>query len=226
VGTSGRRLSGAAEARAALEELYRLYCYPVYAFIRRRGHDRQDAQDLTQDFFIHLLEKGTLGRADPERGRFRSFLLGALDHFLAHAAERTRAAKRGGGCRWVFLDDDAAEDHYQLAAPEGITAEKVFDARWAAALVEAAFARLRGELESEGNGHLFETLKGFLLEREDASYQQVADALSLGLGALKTTIHRLRGRYRALLREEVARTVTTPAEVAEELRYLLAALRG
>jgi DNA-directed RNA polymerase specialized sigma24 family protein len=217
---------GAAEARAALEELYRLYCYPVYAFIRRRGHGRQDAQHLTQDFFVHLLEKGTLGRADPQRGRFRSFLLGALDHFLAHAAERTRAGKRGGGCQWLFLDDDAAEDHYQLAAPEGITAEKVFDARWAATLVEATFARLRGELESEGKGRLFETLQGFLLGREDASYQQVADALSLSLGALKTAIHRLRGRYRALLREEVARTVATPAEVDEELRYLLAALRG
>jgi RNA polymerase sigma factor (sigma-70 family) len=217
---------GAAESRAALEELYRLYCYPVYAFIRRRGHGRQDAQDLTQDFFVHLLEKGTLGRADPQRGRFRSFVLGALDHFLAHAAERSRAAKRGGGCQWVFLDDDAAEDRYQLAAPEGMTAEKVFDARWASALVEAAFARLRGELQSEGKGHLFEALQGFLLGREDDSYQQVADALSLSLGALKTAIHRLRGRYRALLREEVARTVAVPEEIDEELRYLRAALRG
>ena len=159
-----------------------LYCYPVYAFIRRRGHGRQDAQDLTQDFFVHLLEKGTLGRADPQRGRFRSFLLGALDYFLAHAAERARAGKRGGGCQWVFLDNDDAEDPYQLAAPEGMTAEKVFDARWAATLVEATFARLRGELQSEGKGHLFESLQGFLLGREDASYQQVADALSLSLG--------------------------------------------
>src|SRR3984893_6159555 len=127
----------AAEARAALEELYRLYCYPVYAFIRRRGHCRQDAQDLTQDFFVHLVEKGTLGRADPQRGRFRSFLLGALVHCGAVAAERARAGKRGGGCQWVFLDDDAAEDRYQLAAPEGMTGEKVFEARWAATLLEA-----------------------------------------------------------------------------------------
>ena len=110
---------GAAEARAALDDLYRLYCYPVYAFIRRRGHSRQDAQDLTQDFFVHLLEKGILGRADPQRGRFRNFLLGSFDHFLAHAAERARALKRGGDCQWVYLDDDAAEDRYQLAAPEG-----------------------------------------------------------------------------------------------------------
>ena len=223
---SAASAEGAAEARAALEELYRLYCYPVYAFIRRRGHGRQDAQDLTQDFVVHLLEKGALGRADPQRGRFRNFLLGALQYFLTHAAERAGAGKRGGGCRWVFLDDDAAEDRYQLAAPEGMTAESLFDARWAGALVEATFARLRCELESEGKGHLFEALQGFLLGREEASYQQVADALNLSLGTLKTAIHRLRGRYRALLREEVARTVAAPAEVDEELRYLRAALRS
>jgi RNA polymerase sigma-70 factor (ECF subfamily) len=181
---------------------------------------------LTQDFFVHLLEKGALGRVDPQRSRFRSFLLGALDHFLAHAAERARAAKRGGGCQWVFLDDDTAEDRYQLAAPEGMTAEKVFDSRWAAAVVEVAFTRLRGELQSGGKGDLFEALQGFLLGRQDASYQQVADSLSLSLGALKTVIHRLRSRYRALLHEEVARTVATPAEVDEELRYLRVALRG
>jgi DNA-directed RNA polymerase specialized sigma24 family protein len=215
---------GSVEARAALEELYRLYCYPIYAFIRRRGHGRQDAQDLTQDFFVHLLEKGTLGRADPERGRFRNFLLGALEHFLANAAARAGASKRGGGCQWVFLDDDSAEDRYQLAAPEGMTAEKLFEARWAIALIEATFARLRSELESEGKGDLFEALQRFLLGREEASYRQVAQAQSLSLGALKTAIHRLRGRYRALLREEVARTVATPAEIDEELRSLRAAL--
>jgi DNA-directed RNA polymerase specialized sigma24 family protein len=181
---------GVAEARVALEELYRLYCYPVYAFIRRCGHGRHDAQVLTQDFFVHLLEKGALGRADPQRGRFRNFLVGALDDFLANAAERARSAKRGGGCQWVFLDDDAAEDRYQLAAPEGMTAEKVFEARWAAALIEATFARLRGELESEGKGHLFEALQGFVVGGNDTSYQQVADAVNLSQGAVKTAIHR------------------------------------
>jgi len=216
----------AAQARAALAELYRLYCYPVYAFIRRRGYGRQDAQDLTQDFFVHLLEKSTLGRADPQRGRFRNFLLGTLAYFLANAAERASAAKRGGGCQWVVLDDASAENDYQLAAPEGLTPEKLFEARWAAKLVEATLACLRGELESEGKGHVFEKLQGFLLGREEASYQEVANALSSSLGALKTTIHRMRGRFRALLREEVARTVATPAEVDEELRYLRAVLRG
>ena len=172
-----------------MEEVYRLYCYPVYAFIRRRGHARSDAQDLTQDFFIHLLEKGILAQADSQRGRFRNFLLGSLEHFLAHAAERAGAGKRGGGCQWVYLDDDAAEDRYQLAAPDGMTAEKLFEARWAAALVEATLVRLRCEMESEGKGNLFEALKGFLMGRDDSSYQQVADALNLSLGALKTAIH-------------------------------------
>jgi DNA-directed RNA polymerase specialized sigma24 family protein len=223
---SAASVEGDAEARAALEELYRLYCYPVYAFIRRRGYGRQDAQDLTQDFFVHLLDKGTLGRADSERGRFRNFLLGSLEHFLAHAAERAGAVKRGGGCQWVSLDDNGAEDRYQIAAPEGMTAEKLFEARWAAALVEATLVRLRCEMESEGKGNLFEALQGFLLGQEDASYQQVAIALGLSLGALKTAIHRLRGRYRALLREEVARTVAAPAEVDEEVRYLRAVLRS
>ena len=219
-------VGGDVEACAAFEELYRLYCYPIYAFVRRRGHGRQDAQDLTQDFFVHLLKKGALGRADPRRGRFRNFLLGALEHFLADAAKRAGAGKRGGGCHWVFLDDDKAEDRYQIAAPEGLTAEKLFEAQWAGALLEATFARLRCELESEGKEHLFEALQSFLPGREEPSYQQVADALNMSLGALKTAIHRLRGRYGALLREEVARTVAAPAEVDEELRYLRVALRS
>ena len=141
---------GTAEARAALDGLYRLYCYPVYAFIRRRGHGRQDAQDLTQDFFVHLLEKSALGRADPQRGRFRSFLLGTLEHFLAHAAERARTVKRGGDCQLVYLDDDTAENRYQLAAR--MTAEKIFEARWAAALIEATLVRLRVESNQKARG--------------------------------------------------------------------------
>ena len=216
------------EAQAALEALYRLYCYPVYAFIRRRGHGRPDAQDLTQEFFVYLLDKGTLGRADPRRGRFRSFLLGALDHFLAHAAERAQARKRGGGCQWVYLDDETAEARYQLAAPEGLTAEQVFEARWAAALVESAFARLRAELGAQGKGPLFEALQPFLLGVESAPgpQQQAAEAVGLSLAGFRTALHRVRRRCRALLREEVARTVANPADVEEELRHLYAALQG
>jgi hypothetical protein len=126
----------------------------------------------------------------------------------------------------VFLDDDTAENSYQLAAPEGMTAEKIFDAHWVKTVVETTFGRLRGELESEGKGYIFEALRGFLDGQEDASYQQVADALSLSLGALKTIIHRFRARFRTLLREEVGRTVAGAADVDEELRYLQFALRG
>ena len=214
----------ATEARTAFEALYRTYCYPIYAFIRRRGYARQDAQDLTQDFFVHLVEKGTLARADQQRGRFRSFLLGALKHFLAHAEERTRARKRGGGCQLVYLDDETAENSYQLAAPEGVTAEKLFEARWVAALIEAALSRLRSEFQAQGNDQLFDALKSFLVGEEETSYQQIANSFGLSLGALKTKIHRMRARYRELVRDEVARTVATPDQIDEELRSLRVAL--
>jgi RNA polymerase sigma factor (sigma-70 family) len=215
---------GAAEAKAALGELYGVYCYPVYCFIRRRGYRREDAQDLTQDFFVHLLEKATLGRADPQRGRFRNFLLGALDHFLAHAAARARTQKRGGDFRFVSLDEEGAEARYQLAAIEGLSAEKVFEARWVAALIEAALARLRRELENEGKGRFFEALQGFLIGEQEGTYQQTADMLGLSLGTVRASIFRMRVRYRALLREEVARTVATEDQVEEELRYLRASV--
>jgi RNA polymerase sigma factor (sigma-70 family) len=215
---------GTIEARAALDGLYRVYCYPVYAFIRRRGYSRHDAQDLTQDFFVYLLEKTVLARADPKRGRFRSFLLGTLDHFLAHAAERASARKRGGDCEFIYLDDDSAENCYQLAAR--MTAEKIFEARWVTALIRAAVERLRDELQAAGKGQLFDTVKGILLDSEVASYRQVAARLGLSVGTVKTIIYRMRNRYRTLLREEVARTVATPGEVEEELRCLRAALRS
>ena len=213
-------------AQEAWAELYRTYCYPVYAFIRRRGHDRPRAQDLTQDFFVHLLEKGTLGRADPNKGRFRTFLLGALEVFLIDTARREGARKRGGNRRFVFLDDpDAAEKAYQLAAPAWETPEKLFDARWAATLLGAVFTRLRAEMARAGKERLFEALQDYVVGAEDASYQQTAEALGLSLPALKTQIHRLRIRYGTLLREEVGRTVAHPGELEEEVRHLRSALR-
>ena len=214
------------QARDAWAELYRAYCFPVYAFIRRRGHPRPRAQDLTQDFFVHLLEKGTLGRADPGKGRFRTFLLGALEYFLVDAARRENAHKRGGGRTFVFLDDpDAAEAQFQLAAPAWETPEKLFDARWAAALLGVVFARLHAEMAQAGKERLFEALQGYVAGAEDASYQATADAVGLSLAALKSLIHRLRTRYGVLLREEVARTVAIPADGEAELRHLRAALR-
>jgi RNA polymerase sigma-70 factor (ECF subfamily) len=218
---------GSAEARAALEGLYRAYCYPVYTFIRRRGHSRPDAQDLTQDFFIHLLEKSTLSRADPQRGRFRSFLLGALDHFLAHAAERAAACKRGGGRQIVFLDDETAETQYQLAAPESLTAESLFDARWALTLLGYALERLARQYALGYKEAVFEALKGFVAlgtSGPESSYEKAAQTLGVGVGTVKTLIYRLRKQYLALVREEVARTVTDPAEVEGELRALCDAL--
>ena len=216
-----------AEARAALEGLYRAYCHPVYTFIRRRGYSRPDAQDLTQDFFIHLLEKGMLGRADPERGRFRSFLLGALDHFLAHAAERAAACKRGGGRQIVLLDDETAETQYQLAAPEGLTAESLFDARWALTLLGYALERLARQYALGYKEAVFEALKGFVAlgtSGPESSYEKAAQTLGVGVGTVKTLIYRLRKQYLALVREEVTRTVSDPAEVEGELRALCDAL--
>ena len=218
---------GSAEARAALEGLYRAYCHPVYTFIRRRGYSRPDAQDLTQDFFIHLLEKGMLSRADPQRGRFRSFLLGALDHFLAHAAERAAACKRGGGREMVFLDDETAETQYQLAAPEGLTAESLFDARWALTLLGYALERLARQYALGHKEAVFESLKGFVAlgtSSPESSYEKAAQTLGVGVGTVKTLIYRLRKQYLALVREEVARTVADPDEVEGELRALCDAL--
>ena len=215
-----------ARSQDAWAELYRAYCYPVYVFVRRRGHLRPRAQDLTQDFFVHLLEKGTLGRADPNKGRFRTFLLGALELFLAETARREGARKRGGQSRFVFLDDpDRAENQYQLAAPSWETPEKLFDAQWAVTLLGVVFTRLREEMVLAGKERLFTALQGYVAGAEDASYQEAADALGLSLPALKSQLHRLRGRYGVLLREEIARTISDPAEGEAELRHLRAALR-
>ena len=227
VAAAGRGSAAAdPHAQDAWAELYRAYCYPVYAFVRRRGHLRPQAQDLTQDFFVHLLEKGTLSRADPNKGRFRTFLLGALELFLAEATRRNRAQKRGGQGRFVFLDDpDRAENQYQLAAPAWETPEKLFDAQWAVTLLGVVFTRLREEMAQAGKERLFTALQGYVAGAEDSSYQDAADALGLSLSAFKSQVHRLRGRYGVLLREEIARTVTDPAEGEAELRHLRAALR-
>lgn len=216
-----------ATVRAAWEDLYRVYCYPVYAFIRRRQYPRPAAQDLTQDFFVHLVEKGTLSRADPGKGRFRTFLLGALEYFLADAARREHAQKRGGGFRFIFLDDpDAAEHDYELAAPVWATPERLFDARWAAAVLGVVFRRLREEMARGNKERLFEALQDYVVGAEETSLQQTADTLGLSLPALKSSIHRLRARYGVLLREEVARTVINPADVEAEMHHLRTALRA
>ena len=209
----------------ALERLYRSYCTPVYFFIRRRGYSREDAQDLTQDFFLHLVEKNAFSRADPSRGKFRTFLLGALEFFLRHATERARSQRRGGQSTLVFVDAATAEAQYQLV-DSALTAEQIFDARWAGTLIEGAVARLQTEMEQAGKRELFDHIWGFVADDEESSYLEVAQRAGLTMSAVKTAIHRLRSRYRALLRDEIARTVTSSADFDEEIRALRSSLVG
>jgi RNA polymerase sigma factor (sigma-70 family) len=215
--------SGDEESRDALEALYRSYCSPVYSFIRRRGHSREDAQDLTQDFFVHLVEKNVFRRVDPRRGKFRTFLLGSLEYFLQNASERAQAQKRGGKVSKIFVDDEAEEEHYQLADP-GLTAEQVFDARWARTLIESALVRLQTEMESAGKRKLFDQIWSFIVDGEESSHLKIAQETGLTIAATKTAIHRLRARYRELLRAEIARTVTSPADFDDEIRALRSSL--
>jgi RNA polymerase sigma factor (sigma-70 family) len=207
------------ERRNALEGLYRTYSASVYCFIRRRGYGRQDAQDLTQDFFIHLVERNTFRRADPNRGKFRTFLLGALESFLQHASRDARAEKRGGNASVVFLDDETAETQHQLADP-GLTAEQIFDARWAGALIQGAVARMRAEMEKAGKRELFDQLVEFVVGGKESSYLEVAQRTGLTIAATKAAIYRLRERYRELLVSELARTVSSPDDFDDEIRSL------
>jgi len=214
-------------ARAALEQLCRNYWVPLYAYVRRLGHKREDAQDLTQGFFAHLLAGHTLAHADSERGRFRSFLLASLKHFLAHEWEKARAQKRGGRVRFVPLDFDTAESRCAPAAASRDTPDKVFDRHWALALLDVVLARLRKEYNDSGRDDLFLGLRPTLEGgRSGAPYRDLGGRLGLSEGAVKVAAHRLRLRYRELLRAEIANTVSGPEEVEEELRQLFAALDG
>jgi RNA polymerase sigma factor (sigma-70 family) len=217
--------SDEAEKQAALAGLYRSYCTPVYFFVRRRGYSREDAQDLTQDFFLHLVEKNAFSRADPSRGKFRTFLLGALEFFLHHEAERARSQRRGGQSNIVFVDAAHAEAQYQLV-DSALTAEQIFDARWAGTLIEGALTRLEEEMEQAGKRELYNQISGFVMADEESSYLEVAQRTGLTVSAIKTAIHRLRSRYRALLRDEIARTVTSSADFDEEIRALRSSLIG
>ena len=213
-----------AGAHESLEKLCGAYWYPLYAFVRRQGHGAHDAQDLTQVFFARLLVKGWLDGVARERGRFRTWLLAALEHFLINEWHRARAQKRGGGAAPVSLDD-AAEARYLREPADPMTAEKLFDRRWALTLLDRVLARLGGELADAGKAAQFEALK-FCLGGEKHAYAEVALALGMSEGAVKVAAHRLRERYRALIRAEIAETVATAEEVDGELRDLFAALSG
>ena len=213
--------------KAALAKLCQQYWYPLYAFARRRGYSPHDAQDLTQGFFLQILENRTFARADQLKGKFRSFLLACFQNYLLVEVQRARSLKRGGDREFVFLDLETAESRFKLEPADQLTAERIFDARWAVTLLGEAMTRLRQQYETHGKIHIFETLKAFLdpaKNREPLSYEQAANALGVGLGAAKTLIHRLRKQYSNLVREEIGRTVADPREVDEEIHALCEAV--
>jgi RNA polymerase sigma-70 factor (ECF subfamily) len=214
-------------SQAALEDLCQAYWYPVYAFIRRRGHSAEDARDLAQDFFATLLEKGYLADADPERGRFRAFLLTAVARFVSKQREKAAAQKRGGGKQTFSLNFEEGESRYQREPAHDWTPERIFERRWALTLLDRTLGQLRQEHEQAGKLPLFDALKVFLTgEAGTPPLRQVAEGLEMTEGAVKVAIHRLRQKYRESLRSQIAQTVATQEYVDSELGVLLAALRG
>jgi RNA polymerase sigma-70 factor (ECF subfamily) len=215
-------------AEAALHQVCSNYWHPLYAHCRRRGNSPHDAQDLTQDFFTRLLEKDYLRMASPERGRFRSFLLKSLDHFLINEWVRGKSLKRGGGKQIVSLDAEVAEGLYRERSTAGeFTPEALFDKGWALTLLDRAMKRLSGEYENSGKSELFTRLKPFLLREGGATaFKSIARGTGLTEGAFKVAVHRLRRRFSLAVRHEVAQTVATEAEISDEMAYLLAALRA
>jgi RNA polymerase sigma factor (sigma-70 family) len=212
-------------AAEALEALCRTYWYPLYAYVRRQGHDCHDAQDLTQAFFARLLEKDYVHRASQEEGRFRSYLLTALNHFIVDEWKRANRQIRGGGEQILSLDEVAAEDRYQLEPVDQLTAEKIYERRWALTLLDQVLARLEKEFIDLGNASLFAELQVYLLgEKMAPAYAEIAAKLGLTEGAVKAAVYRLRRRYRELLRETIAQTVAGPEEVEAELQHLFTVL--
>jgi RNA polymerase sigma-70 factor (ECF subfamily) len=212
------------EAGQALAELCRLYWYPLYGYIRSRGRSHDEAQDLTQEFFARLLEKDALAAVDQNKGRFRSFLLAACQHFLANRHDHDCAQKRGGGRQLVSIDFRDADGRYAHEPAHDETPERVFERRWALALLERVLARLRGEYEAAGRGRLFECLKSRLTGDRSVPHARAAGELGVSEGAVKVAVHRLRQRYRELLRDEIGQTLDDPGQVEEEIRSLFAAL--
>ncbi len=215
------------QSDVALAALCETYWGPLYAYVRRLGYSAHDAQDLTQGFFTRLLEKDFLKDVDHQRGRFRSFLLGALKHFLSHERESARAQKRGGGRVPFSLNFQDAEDRYGLEPADRTTPEHIYQRRWALTLLDRVIRRLEQEHRSAGKQQTFAALKEFLTAgHASQSYRRVAEVLGISEGAVKVAVHRLRRRYRELLKDEIAQTVTSPTEVEDEIRELFAAVRS
>lgn len=219
--------AGSAEAAKALEELCRAYWYPLYAYVRRQGRDSHDAQDLVQEFFARLLERNHIRLADRNRGRFRTFLLTSLQHFLINDWRKANREKRGGGRQVISIDADATEIRFLAEPAEQRSPDKEFERRWAMVLLRRVLHRLQAELVAAEKGRLFAELKGFLIgEKNENSYAAIAARLGMTEGNLKVTVHRLRHRYRELLRLEIAQTVDGAELIDEEIRQLKAVLSG
>jgi RNA polymerase sigma factor (sigma-70 family) len=211
--------------REALARLCQVYWYPLYAFVRRQGHSPHDAQDLTQEFFTRLLEKDYLDDVDRSKGKFRSFLLAALKHFLSKEWARAKTLKRGGGRFMVPLDAVAAETRYRREPEDNATPERLFERRWALTLLDRVLTRLGEEYETTGKRVIFEQLQGCLTgDRSLLPYTELAMKLGITEGAVKVAVHRLRQRYRGILREEISQTLADPAEIDDEIRQLFSML--
>jgi len=213
------------ESAAALESLCRAYWQPIFFFARRKGHSEEDAKDMTQQFFFKLLECNGFAGLDPGKGKFRTFLLTAFAHFMSNEYDRARAEKRGGGRITISLDELSEENAGPAVSSPETSAAILFDVRWARAVVKQALERLKIEMAATGKKPQFDALKGFLTAQADGGdYAQAAQKLGVADASVAVLVHRIRLRYRELVREEVARTVTNPAELAEEMRHLFAVL--
>jgi DNA-directed RNA polymerase specialized sigma24 family protein len=213
------------QADVALEELCHTYWYPLYAYVRRQGHSREDAEDFTQGFFARLLEKNYLEGVSSDKGKFRSFLLMAVKRFLANEWDRANRQKRGGGALVLSLDWQDADARYQINPADHLSPDKLYDRAWAIILLERVIIRLRDEHVAEGKASLYEQLKPFLMAgKSELPYVQAAAALTMNEGAVRVAVHRLRRRYRELLREEITQTLANPAQADEEMQALFSAL--
>lgn len=212
------------QAARALEELCRTYWFPLYAYVRRRGYTKEDAEDLTQAFFARLLEKNPLADLDSDKGKFRAFLLASLKHFLANERDKAHTQKRGGGNANLSLDWQTADTQFQVTATNEPSPDKAFDREWALALLAKVIERLQKECAADGKAKLFEQLKVFLMAgKADSAQREIAAVMGMEEGAVRVAVHRLRKRYRQLLRDEIANTLADAAMVDEEMRALFGA---
>lgn len=212
-------------AQRDMEHLCRACWYPIYAFVRRQGYSPEDAQDLAQGFFVHVLENNVLAHADPERGRFRSFLLGALRHFVSNEARKQRTEKRGGRVTFVPLDGDDDEERFDREIAHPDSPEKLFERNWAENLLQRAVKALESDYANAGKLHLFTALQPYLAGSANPnSYEELAKTLGMSTGTIAVSVYRMRRRYGELLREEIAQTVENPADVEQEIRMLLEAV--